>query len=187
VDVIASFKVDASDHIGRAVSTTLLQNIQVLGVESNTVVNKQSEEGSQARSSHTGTRRTLLVTLMVDSTQAEALQLAIENGAVSLAMRNPNDVEVSNGQATLLSEGKLAQLADLLSPKMSEKSATPAEASAPASAPASTPKSNELEPLQKDAAAVPSMEAAAPKGSGFWQIEVIRGMARTSTPITVQN
>jgi len=121
VDVVASFRVDGSARIGKAVSTTLLQNVQVLGVENSSVVKQASAEEASQRSARSSARRELLVTLMVDSRQAEALQLAIEHGSISLAMRNPSDIDTAMSDATLLSEGKLAQLAQLLSPKTSNE------------------------------------------------------------------
>jgi hypothetical protein len=50
----------------------------------------------------------------VDSRQAEALQLATVHGTVSLAMRNPNDKIDADRDATLLSGGQLASLAEYL-------------------------------------------------------------------------
>ena len=60
--------------------------------------------------------RGLLVTLMVDSQQGEALQLAMEHGVISLALRNPKDTGLVDRDATLLSGGRLAQLAEMLAP-----------------------------------------------------------------------
>ncbi len=119
VDVLASFKISSATRIGRAVSTTLLQNIEVIAVENLTVVsNSQIVETATHRSA--SMRNNLLITLMVDSRQAEALQLAMEHGKIALAMRNPGDLAIYDTDATLLSDGLLAQLAEMLGPQVLE-------------------------------------------------------------------
>ncbi len=113
VDVLTSFRLPANVGLGQALSTTLLQNVEVLAVENLTVGSSpEDKEGLQNRPQ--STQRRLLVTLMVDSKQAEALQLAMLHGTISLAMRNPTDVEIINRNPTLLNEGQLAQLAEFL-------------------------------------------------------------------------
>ncbi len=199
VDVVASFKVDTAARIGRAVSTTLLQNIQVLGVEGSTVVHKETEEEQQGRTrASRNMQKSLLVTVMVDSRQAEALQLAMEHGTVSLALRNPGDEEVSDSEATLLAEGKLAQLAELLAPKVSGGEREEAEeegldeftaegelklASAPQEG------SSTLEPLAPAAPAEQSVSPAREKDRGqrYWEMEVIRELTTESKKFPVQN
>jgi len=189
VDVVASFKIDASDDLGRAVSTTLLQNIEVLAVENSTIVNKESAEEQEARSTRTGTRRSLLVTLMVDSRQAEALQLAVEHGDISLAMRNPSDVTVAASNATLLAEGQLAQLAQLLAPKVGGQGDRFEEEAMIQTAADGTPLPAAIEPIDgvQTVAAAPFENVSAPKGSGPWGIEVFRAMTKETTFIPVQN
>lgn len=118
VDVLASFKVGSNSRLGNAVSTTLLENIEILAVENLTVGSSSEEKEDSSRQSQQVSRG-LLVALMVDSKQAEALQLAMEHGAISLAMRNPKDARVVDRDATLLSEGRLAQLAEILAPTVS--------------------------------------------------------------------
>jgi len=118
VDVLASFRVGSQSALGKAVSTTLLENIEILAVENLTVGSLSEERGNSLRSSQQ-TNKKLLVTLLVDSKQAEALQLAMEHGSISLAMRNPKDTRVIDRDATLLSEGRLAQLAAILAPTVS--------------------------------------------------------------------
>ena len=53
---------------------------------------------------------------MVDSKQAEALQLATDNGSISLAIRNPLDKKMVDMEATVLSQGRLANLGAVLTP-----------------------------------------------------------------------
>ncbi len=188
VDVVASFKVDAKDNIGRAVSTTLLQNIEVLAVENSTIVNKETAEEQEARSTRSGTRRSLLVTVMVDSKQAEALQLAVEHGNISLAMRNPADMSVADSDATLLAEGQLARLAELLAPKVGNQGDRFSENMETPEGPIDNSTATAVAVLEPAAEAPAQMMPAdnTPKGSSPWGIEVIRAMNRETTFIPVQ-
>lgn len=107
VDVLASFKLSSSER-GQALSTTLLREVQVLAVRGTSVVSK--EEAVQDKSRSPSSYGRVTVTLMVDPKQAEALQLATENGSISLALRNPLDKSPVDTEATVLSQGRLAQL-----------------------------------------------------------------------------
>lgn len=79
-------------------SIPLLECIPVLAVETDTVVAGDSTRMSgSSRLSNT-----TIVTLMVDMEQAQALQLAMTNGNIMLAMRNPLDrASTAAGQAHL--------------------------------------------------------------------------------------
>ncbi|MEX0745878.1 MAG: Flp pilus assembly protein CpaB [Phycisphaeraceae bacterium] len=116
VDVLASFRLRTTSNSsdGQAVSTTLLQSVEVLAIEDRTILSPRDER-EDTGSAHTA-RRQRMVTLMVDSEQAKALQLALEHGTVTLAMRNPLDGEAVARDATVLSGGRLAQLATMLDP-----------------------------------------------------------------------
>ena len=84
VDVLVSFKLSTSDrNMGTAISTTMLREVQVLAIEGDSVVTKQGVEEEAAAKVKRATNQ-LTVTLMVDSKQAEALQLATDNGSISL-------------------------------------------------------------------------------------------------------
>lgn len=107
VDVLASFKLSSSER-GQAISTTLLREVQVLAVRGTSLVSEKEIEQDKSRSPSNYGRVT--VTLMVDPKQAEALQLATENGMISLALRNPLDKSPVDTEATVLSQGRLAQL-----------------------------------------------------------------------------
>jgi len=107
VDVLASFKLSSSER-GQAISTTLLREVQVLAVRGTSLVSEKEIEQDKGRSPSDYGRVT--VTLMVDPKQAEALQLATENGMISLALRNPLDKGPVDTEATVLSQGRLAQL-----------------------------------------------------------------------------
>lgn len=140
VDVLATFRLSAGRSGGTAVSTLLLQGVQVLAVESDTLVPEEQRadgsvdvrEASNTSNSSTRSSRSRKVTFAVDPPQARALQLATEHGSVSLAMRNPLDSDEGEAQVTLLSEGRLAQLASVLPPSVlaevgAEEAETPAE------------------------------------------------------------
>lgn len=107
VDVLASFRLSSSER-GQALSTTLLRGINVLAVQGTTVAS-QKEEEEKKTTSRAGQGH-LTVTLMVDPRQAEALQLATGQGSISLALRNPLDTTPVDTEATILSQGRLAQL-----------------------------------------------------------------------------
>ncbi len=108
VDVLASFRLSSSER-GQALSTTLLRGINVLAVQGTTVVSQKEEEEDNNTASRTAQGR-LTVTLMVDPKQAEALQLATDHGQISLSLRNPLDKSPVDTEATVLSQGRLAQL-----------------------------------------------------------------------------
>jgi pilus assembly protein CpaB len=118
VDIIASFRLKSSNRSrGQALSTTLLNGIQVLAVGDTSVVSGNGLEEENGLTQKTnGNKTRLTVTLMVEPRQAEALQLAINNGKIFLAMRNPLDKELVDVDATVLSQGRLAKLGSLLAP-----------------------------------------------------------------------
>jgi Flp pilus assembly protein CpaB len=91
VDVLASVEIG-----GQPVSMTLLQSVVVLAVGGETLV--PSEQGSRESARGQG------VVLLVDSKQAEALMLVLEEGSVTLALRNPDDDETVSQRGTRLNE-----------------------------------------------------------------------------------
>src|SRR6185503_8819315 len=78
-----------------ALTTTLLERVQVLAVEAKSVVSGSAEtvgtDTSVAADAISRANRTRRVTLLVDTKQAKALQLGMEQGTLSLALRNPLD------------------------------------------------------------------------------------------------
>jgi pilus assembly protein CpaB len=114
VDVLASFRLPYSERRGEAISTSLLQGIQVLAVQEESIVTRPSEDKKGKEGAKKDSRGLLTVTLMVDTKQAEALQLAMDNGKISLAMRNPLDKMPVDIDATVLSQGRLAKGASQL-------------------------------------------------------------------------
>ena len=119
VDVLVSFKLTSTERDkGQAISTTMLRGIQVLVVAGESVVSNPDDEADEAKDL-AGARRTsrgTTVTLLVDPKQAEALQLAVDNGNISLAIRNPLDKRPVDMEATILSQGRLASLGSALTP-----------------------------------------------------------------------
>ena len=118
--MLVSFRLTSAERDkGQAISTTMLRGIQVLVVAGESVVsnpNPDDEAKDSARASRTRTSRGTTVTLLVDPKQAEALQLATDNGTVSLAIRNPLDKRPVDMEATILSQGRLASLGSVLTP-----------------------------------------------------------------------
>ena len=102
VDVLVSLKKDNTSMSNPgvlsqgALATTLLERVQVLAIERQTVVSGNGGKiGTDVESSMRpgNTRR---VTLLVDTRQAKILQLAMEQGTLSLAMRNPLDTDAGD-------------------------------------------------------------------------------------------
>ncbi len=119
VDVLASFRLTSGKTSGTAVSTTLLQDVMVLAIEDESVVSgEQKPEVTAQRSADLQLKvnRKWRITLMVDTKQDKALQLAMEHGQISFAMRNPTDNNKTDSEATLLNEGQLARLSAALAP-----------------------------------------------------------------------
>ena len=114
VDVVATFRLSNNDRAtGEAISTTLLHGVQVLAIQQKSIM---SGPDSEEQSAPPASVRELTVTLMVDSKQAQALQLAMEKGSVSLAMRNPLDKDPVDAEAMVLSQGRLARMGSMLTP-----------------------------------------------------------------------
>jgi len=168
VDVLVSFKLQSArgQAKGEALSTTLLRGIEVLAVEDVSVVSKQSKEG-ESSSSVVGRNRgdRVRITLMVDSKQAEALQLATTQGSISLAMRNPLDKKTIAIGTTVLNQDQLARLGSLLRPTVFAADEGIAD-------PVSEEQAGGETDLLKAGA---EGEKAATEISEQWQVTVIRG------------
>jgi len=109
VDVIATFKLRYQDERGQAISTTLLHGVQVLAIQDESIISKIDLSSRSASRSSEGQ---VTVTLMVDTRQAEALQLAMDSGKISLAMRNPLDQKTVDTEGMVLSQGRLSSVTD---------------------------------------------------------------------------
>ena len=104
VDVLCTFRTAGKNR--QAVSKTLLENVKVLAVEGQTGLSSTEKHPRNSRDLRRSSKQSI-VTLMVKAKQAEILQLAIENGTISLAMRNPRDGKNSGA-------GKLTRLDDVV-------------------------------------------------------------------------
>ena len=188
VDVLASFKISSNSKMGRAISTTLLQNIEVIAVENLTIVSDSELVEAKSQTS-SGMSNKLLITLMVSARQAEALQLAMEHGAISLAMRNPADNEVYHSEATLLSDGMLAQLAELMTASVpGDEQAASSDVELAAIEPVvGDPSSSEDVVLATAQLRGSVSSEMSPRESNAWRVEIIRGLDSTEQIFHGQN
>jgi pilus assembly protein CpaB len=95
VDVMVSFKPDGQSQ-RETVTTTLIEKVQVLAFDRQTIVSP-GRTMMDVDASHSGSTRH--VTLLVDSKQSKALELGMEQGTLSLALRNPMDSGESDKEA----------------------------------------------------------------------------------------
>lgn len=164
VDVIASFRMaqeddDGSIRGGDLISTVLLEAIQVLAIENQTIVSGEPKEDAAQEQVRTGRGRRM-ITLLVDPRQAEALQLASGHGTIALALRNPLDTAPVDRRGT-----SFVDLSPILGSRLIElDAAAKAEKLAEASPPPPPPEEVVEEP----------------KGPPPWSTIVIRG-AQTET------
>lgn len=105
VDVLVSLKGDAQGAGERgheAVTRILLENMEVLAIEHETVVSpgKTAAERDQAGSSSNSAKHRIY--LLVDTRQAKLLQLGMELGTLSLALRNPGDASSADKDTIFL-------------------------------------------------------------------------------------
>lgn len=114
VDVLVSYRLSGRYSEGNAFSGTMLREIQVLAIGNETVITN-SENGENGNKQKSGKRGTL-VTLLVDTKQAEGLQLAVDNGTISLSIRNPLDKKEFETEGSVLNQDRLAQRGDVLEP-----------------------------------------------------------------------
>jgi pilus assembly protein CpaB len=151
-----------------ALTATLLERVQVLAVEAKSVVSGSAETvGTDTAATDALQRpgRSRRVTLLVDTKQAKALQLGMEQGTLSLALRNPLDT--GNADRDQVSLRSILGLKD--EPIDKGPSAWDRMLAAAVSASAQMAK-NAPRPQQK--AVDPFAAPAAPKK---WETTVIRG------------
>jgi pilus assembly protein CpaB len=118
VDVLASFQLRGgyrteADRKGEAVSTTLLERIEVLAIQGQLEDVKDEDKGSSRSVRSSGN---VTVTLKLDTKQAEALQVAAANGEISVSMRSPLDEMAVDPNPTVLNRGKLTRRGMLIDP-----------------------------------------------------------------------
>jgi pilus assembly protein CpaB len=166
VDVLASFRIGESAARRESIAVTLLERVSVLAVEHQTVV---SGEGDPPRSA-AGRAGRRLVTLRVTPQQASQLQLALEHGSITLAMRNPTDFIAQEPNRMLLSSlshQNQQWMIDPPDPPQREVVLTPAGSEADGPLPAAD---SDAQPLQEPAAT--DHQKREPQ---TWQVVVIRG------------
>jgi Flp pilus assembly protein CpaB len=96
VDVLFTSKLSGGDRRGQAVTITILQGIQVLSVWGDVIASIPTPGQSNNARWSSPRARGLTVTLLVDPKQAEVLQLASDNGTLSLTIRNPLDKDLDS-------------------------------------------------------------------------------------------
>jgi Flp pilus assembly protein CpaB len=89
VDVLATMRITRASGAQRPVTVTLMQSVSVLAVGSQSIV---SGPAPATPAANAATDRPAVV-LLVDSRQAEMLKLAMQEGSLSLVLRNPNDTD----------------------------------------------------------------------------------------------
>ncbi|MBI3835252.1 MAG: Flp pilus assembly protein CpaB [Planctomycetes bacterium] len=109
VDVLVSLNRPSKEgpSVKEAMAMTLLQSVQVLAIDDASVMTDATSADPSASETKTASRRDQrdrLVTLVVNSNQAKALQLAAQYGAISLALRNPLDAAPVDAESTMLSD-----------------------------------------------------------------------------------
>lgn len=169
VDVVASFRVPAMPGTvsGEIASITLLQRIRVLQVGSRSIVSNNPEDTDTDTGTNITGRRKAVVTVLVDSRQAEVLQLALTHGEISLAVRNPLDEAANESEGVLLSE-----LSEELARRIAALSAIELAATAMQVQGSSD---GEVEPGQAQPVAEASTEEQPP--AQLWTLKVFRGAA----------
>ena len=169
VDVTVSFNSmpGRPETGGDAVATTMIQKVQVLGIEHETIFTTEGRDKTgQPATVRKGERR--LVTLMVDPAQARSLQLAVDHGSISLSMRNPLDQGVVEPKPALISDLFKNFVPEPAVARMAPMPVTGAPS--PASVQPSVP-GTQAQPSQAKA------EPPAPK----WDVLIIRGGSRETT------
>jgi pilus assembly protein CpaB len=186
VDVVASFRLPAiaGGNSAEVVSVTLLQGLQVLSVGGRSIV---GDGGTQLEPDPSG-RRSRMITLMVNTAQAEALQLAASHGEVSVSLRNPLDTQMIEVDGTRISElskdladriRRLAQNEIGAGPLVVPELLNPASAGNGAAG--SSPVANGS-PSTTNASA----SATAPRQPLTWQTLILRGSSREIQKFEIQ-
>jgi Flp pilus assembly protein CpaB len=185
VDVLTTAKLQNGD----AFSTTLLSAVEVLAIEKVTIVSIDLQKRLDSEAPSTSITSTFgagaaasgasaasngvsghRVTLQVDSKQAKTLQVAMENGTLALALRNPTDSDSGAGEPVWLAgalgldsaggtkvDGWSTAFTNMMD-KMSERVAAAPPAPAPTPMPALAP-------------------TTAPAPPPDWEITILRGGA----------
>lgn len=100
VDLILTVRSSGNNDQSR--SRTVLEAVPVLAIERQTVIAKDAEKQDAGAAGKASNARR--VTLLVDSRQASVVQLALNEGSLSLAMRNPLDKNQTDKTAVSLQQ-----------------------------------------------------------------------------------
>ena len=122
VDVLVSYQLSNRNHEGEAISQTMLTGIIVLAISGDSVVSKPVEEGGAKKSS---SGRGRLVTLLVNTYQAEALHLAVENGSLTMTLRNPLDKKPVHEEGSVLDRDSIGRKGETIQPTISNEQVLP--------------------------------------------------------------
>jgi len=168
VDVLASFRVVAESEGGpapkEAISSVLMQGVRVLSVGDRTIVSPAEDEFSPTEAlRRRPVGRALSASLVVTPPQAEALQLAMEHGTLSLAVRNPVDDGREEGKGTLLTD-----ISEDLAALMKRATAKPDRFETPEPPEPKTPPAKPLD-------SAPPETAPADKEKPKWVTIILRG------------
>lgn len=145
------------------VSVTILKGVQVLGVEDQTIVSTEKDEDPKAPHGDRPANKRWMVTLLVKPKDAQALQLAMENGRITLAMRNPLDGSPSvNEPMTTLNEILKGSSTQRMAPWSFSEALAKALAPSPG--------------LAAAVARSRADEKPAPAKARSWDVQVLRGM-----------
>jgi pilus assembly protein CpaB len=167
VDVVATFRLPAMNGqgYGQVLSATVLEQIPVLAVGKRSIMAEKPADGSPAPSGSAEAKRARMITLRVDADQAEMLQLAVTNGTVSIAMRNPLDKELNiNREGT-----RLESLNKQLAQKLMELNRGQPEQ--PAQVPSTPVMTSSVSP---GGASQPEPRVELPSDGPKWRVRVLR-------------
>jgi Flp pilus assembly protein CpaB len=112
VDVLVEYKLSRNSK-GEALSTTMFRGLRVLAISGDTVISNPDEEDNGKKSS-SSRRGGLIVSLLVEPKQAEALQLAAENGSITMSLRNPVDDTLFAQEGSVLNRSTLINSGDTI-------------------------------------------------------------------------
>ncbi|MHC4143993.1 MAG: Flp pilus assembly protein CpaB [Planctomycetota bacterium] len=115
VDVLVAWRLQSRGSEAQALSHTMLREIQVVAVAGDSVISSPADEEADTAARPRRANTATTVTLLVSPNQAEALQLAVDNGSsISLSIRNPLDQKIFGGEGTVLRQGQLANYGSTL-------------------------------------------------------------------------
>ena len=100
----------------------MLTGINVLAISGDSVVSRPVEGGG-AKKSPSGRGR--LVTLLVNTYQAEALHLAVENGSLTMTLRNPLDKEPVHEEGSVLNRDSIGRKGETIEPTIPSDKESP--------------------------------------------------------------